>query len=262
MHEHSGGSLPLDPLVFGLAALAVAAYLGGVASSGRRGRPWPLHRTVLWCAGIAAATASVISPVASAAHDSFVVHMGAHLLGGMLAPFLLVLAAPVTLALRTLPVTPARRVSRMLRSTAARVLAHPVTAGVLSVGGLWFIYLTPIFDAMTASPLAHLVVHAHLLAAGYLFTAAVIGIDPHPGRPPRALVAGVLVAAAAAHAILAKFLYANPLGSLERSDAEAGAQLMYYAGAWVEAAIIIVFCAQWYRAAGRRMLRPAVSSEV
>lgn len=257
-HEASGAGV-LDIVVVSLAFLAAAVYVTAAFASRRRGRPWPPHRAVLWCAGSAAAAASVAGPLAPAAHQDFVAHMAAHLLGGMIAPLLLVLAAPVTLALRTLAPTPARRVSRVLRSAPARLLSHPLTAGVLSAGGLWLIYLTPVLAAMRTDPLVHLLVHAHLLAAGYLFTAAVIGLDPRPHRAGRPLTAAVLIAAMAAHSILAKHLYAHPPAGFSPASVEAGAQLMYYAGAWVEAAIIVVFCAQWYRTAGRRAVRSAGS---
>ncbi|MCR2812679.1 cytochrome c oxidase assembly protein [Microbacterium sp. zg.Y1084] len=249
-HAHGGVGLGLDAVVVAIAVAAVACYLAGVVLSQRRGRPWPVWRTALWCAGVAAGAAGAAGPLAAAAHDGFVAHMWAHLVGGMVAPLLLVLAAPVTLALRTLDVTPARRLSRLLRSAPARVLAHPVVAAALSAGGLWVLYLTPIFDAMRDQPLVHVLVHAHLVAAGALFYASVIGPDPRPHPPGRVLTAAVLVATIASHGILAKFLYANPPAGLAVADVRAGAQLMYYAGAWVEAVVIVIFCAQWYRAAG------------
>ncbi|GAA2170348.1 cytochrome c oxidase assembly protein [Agrococcus versicolor] len=214
-----------------------------------------MHRLVLWIAGVVAATATMVGPLAAAAHEGFVAHMWAHLLAGMLAPLLLVLSAPVTLALRTLEVVPARRVSRVLRSGPARFVAHPITAAALNVGGLWLLYATPLFAWMQASMLVHVAVHVHLLAAGFLFTAAVVGIGPRPHPPSRVLVAVVLMLAMAAHGILAKHLWASPPALVDPADARAGAELMYTAGAWIEAAIAALFCAQWYRASGRRLRR-------
>jgi putative membrane protein len=265
MHApHSPTDAPIvEVLVLLLAAGAVAVYFTGVIVAHRRGRGWPLWRALCWCAGIASATASVVGPLAAAAHDSFVAHMTAHLLAGMLAPLLLVVAAPVTLALRGLAPTPARRVSRLLRSIPARVVAHPITAAALSTGGLWAIYRSPILPAMQASPLVHVLVHGHLLLAGYLFTAAVIGVDPRPHPVPRPFVAAVLVLSMAAHGILAKHLYADPPAGFAVGDVREGAQLMYYAGAWLEAVVIVIFCAQWYRAEGAaRRRRGARSSAI
>ncbi|MER7796150.1 cytochrome c oxidase assembly protein [Microbacterium sp. NPDC096154] len=242
----------LDVIVIALALGAVGAYLVGVVVSRRRGCGWSSDRIGLWTMGVALAAMSMAGPLAEASHGRFFAHAGAHLLGGMLAPLLLTLAAPVTLALRALHPTPARRLSRVLRSGPGRVVSHPVTAAVLSAGGLWLIYATPVFAWMQASPLIHLAVQVHVVLAGWLFTASVLGIDPAPHAPRRVVIAVVLVATMASHAVLAKHLYANPPVGVDPADAQAGAQLMYYAGAWVEAAIVVIFCARWYRAAGRR----------
>ncbi|WP_083587150.1 cytochrome c oxidase assembly protein [Agrococcus sp. Marseille-P2731] len=256
MHpHHASGSFSLDLVLIGIAVAAAALYALGVIRAGRRGRRWPAYRTICWILGIAAATVSVAGPLAAAAHSSFVAHMWAHLLVGMLAPLLLVAAAPVTLALRALDVLSARQLSRLLRTRPVRVVAHPLTAALLNAGGLWLIYLTPLFALMQSSQLMHVAVHAHLLLAGYLFTAAVIGVDPNPHRLARPWVAGIVVLTMASHSILAKHLYANPPAAVPVLEAHDGAQLMYYAGAWLEAAIVVIFCAQWYRASGIRERR-------
>lgn len=253
-HAHAhGAGVPLDVVVLALAALAVASYAAGAIASRRGGRPWPMHRMVLWCVGIAVATAPVVEPLASTVHGSFVGHAWGHVVGGMLAPILLVLAAPVALALRTLAVTPARRLSRLLRSAPVRVLAHPVTAALLSSGGLWLIHLTPLHEAMQASPFVHVVVHAHTVAAGYLFTAALIGVDPNPHPSRWTTRAIVLVLAMASHAVLAKLLYAHPPGATSVADERLGALTMYYAGGVVELGLAMLLCARWYRESGRRV---------
>jgi hypothetical protein len=77
-------------------------------------------------------------------------HMAQHLLIGMFAPLGLVLAAPVTLALRTLPVKAARRLATLLRSRPARWVGHPVTALALNSGGMFLLYLTPLYAATLA----------------------------------------------------------------------------------------------------------------
>lgn len=260
-HAHGGGgAATLDLLLLGLAALAIAAYASGMVTTRRRGRSWSTDRLGLWTLGIVAATATVVGPMADAARGDFVRHMAAHLSVGMLAPLLLVLAAPVTLALRTLHVTPARRISRLLRSAPARVITHPVTAGLLSAGGLWVIYLTPVFETMQAIPLLHVLVQGHLLVSGYLFTAAIIGQDPSPHAPRQVLRAVMLVLTMASHAVLAKQLYAHPPAGVPASEAQDGALLMYYGGAAIEVAIVIIFCARWYRAAGRRLSRRAAGA--
>lgn len=255
-HLHAGAS-PVDAVLVLLAGIGALAYVAAAVRSRRRGRPWPVSRAVLWCVGVATALGSVVGPLAAAAHGSFVAHMATHLLVGMLAPLLLVRAAPVTLALRSLSLVPARRLSRLLRSIPARIATNPIVAVALSAGGLWVIYLTPIYSLATENPLVHLALHAHLLVMGYLGTAAFVGIDPAPHRPPRIGLGTLLLVATASHAILSKYLYVEPPPSVPVADARAGAELMYYAGGWIEAGVILLFCASWYRASGRSV-RPGV----
>lgn len=256
MHDHlpSGGGVDLLAVLAPiLAVVAAAAYLVAVVFSRR---PWPRHRTLLWLAGLLTASAAVSRPLAGAARAQFEKaqfegHMVAHLLLGMLAPLLLVLAAPVTLILRALPVPSARGVSRALGSWPIRFLTEPVVAAVLNVGGLWLLYTTGIFPALHTSPAINLAVHVHMFAAGTLFTVALVSPDPMPHRRSYGHRAAVLIAALAAHDILAKYLYAHPPIGVSADAAHAGAMIMYYGGDAVDVALIVVLCAGWYRARRR-----------
>lgn len=233
--------------------LAVIVYLAATAVSRRAGRGWPWHRTAFWIAGITAATAGFVGPLAAASHGSFTAHMSAHLLVGMVAPLLLVLAAPVTLALRTMSVVPARRLSRLLRSPLGRVLTHPIVAAVLNVGGMWVLYLSPLYDLMQRVMLVHWLVMLHFLIAGCLYTVSLVAVDPSPHKARFAVRASVLVISLGAHGVLAKLLYASPLPDVAIADAQAGAQLMFYGGDAVELVLLVLLCTEWYRATGRRL---------
>ena len=242
-HAGAGPSPPLAVL-----AIAAVAYPVAVLALHRRDDRWPPWRTACWTVGLACAAAAVAGPVAVAAHHDFTAHMIGHLLLGMAAPLLLVAGAPVTLALRSLPTAYARRLSTILRSRPARVLTHPMTAAALNAGGLWLLYTTDLYQRMGTQPGLHAVVHLHVLAAGYLFTAAVVGVDPAPHRPGRPVRAAALVAFLAAHGVLAKYLYGHPPAGVPAAQAMDGTQLMYYGGGLVDLALIIVFCHQWYAA--------------
>ncbi|WP_240740560.1 cytochrome c oxidase assembly protein [Microbacterium sp. PI-1] len=254
VHDHASGPGISPDIIIALPFAFVLAFYGGCAIiQWRRGRPWPWYRSASWTVGIVTAAAGFVGPLAAAAHQDFVAHMWAHLLVGMAAPLLLVLGAPVTLALRSIDVGSARRLSHVLNSWPARFLTAPVVAAVLNVGGMWVLYSTPLYDAMRASFLVHLIVMTHFLLAGYLFTAAIIPIDPAPHRAGFPLRTAVVVLALAAHGILAKTLYAHPPVGVDGLDAQAGAMLMYYAGDVVDIAIITILCAQWYRRSGRKL---------
>lgn len=251
--HHTSHGIELDGwLIFQVAVLLVL----GVAAVGyswalwvgRSRSPWPAHRTVLFYAGLACVGVGLVGPLAQAAHGSFTAHMAGHVLVGMLAPLLLVRAAPVTAVLRGLPVARARALSRVLRWPLVRVITHPVTALILNAGGLWVLYNTPLFEWMHASVGVHALVHLHIFLAGYVFTAAIAGADPDPHRASFRMRSVVLIVFMAAHSVLAKWLYAYPAHGVTAEDAHVGAQLMYYAGDVVDVTLIVLLFAGWYRA--------------
>ena len=146
---HSHGSW-FDGMVIPF-ILALLMYMALVLLSNRRHtKKWPMFRTLCWTSGILFAGASIIGPIAERSHMDFPYHMLGHLFLGMLAPLLLVLSAPVTLLLRTLPVHHARRLTRILQSPPVRFISHPITATVLNIGGLWLLYTTDLYRAMLA----------------------------------------------------------------------------------------------------------------
>ncbi|GAB3209929.1 cytochrome c oxidase assembly protein [Marinactinospora endophytica] len=261
MHHPPTGPGWADVVITLLLAVALAGYTVGLLRLWRRGVSWPVGRFLSWVMGVAAVGAALVGPVAEAAHHDFAAHMAAHVLLGMLGPLLLVLAAPATLALRVLPTRAARPLGRLLGSAPVGVLAHPVTAAVLNVGGLWLLYRSDLYALTLVHPGAHLLVHFHVLAAGYLFSYAIVGPDPAPHRPGPPTRAGVLVLAVAAHNVLAKTVYAFPPTGVPVDQAREGGLVMYYAGAPVEIALIVVLCHRWLgpaarsRAAGRVMAR-------
>lgn len=256
MHGHGvAGVLSLDWVAGAGLILSACLYLGGIASSRRRGRNWPFLRTAAWFSGLAIAGGALLGPLAAAGHDSFPAHMLGHLLIGMVAPLALVAGAPVTLALRSLDPRQARRLSRALRSTPLRAVSSPVIAGLINVASLWLLYTTPLVEWMFSSPLLHVLVNIHFLLAGYLFTASLIGPDPNPHRAGFPMRAIVLVSALASHGILAKYLYAHPPVGVSLAEAQSGSMLMYYGGDVADAVLIGILCLQWYRAAGKELAR-------
>jgi len=233
-----------------VSALALPLVCYGIAATETKGS-WPGWRTACWAAGLATLGLGTLGlgTLGLGTGHAFTQHMVSHLLVGMVAPLLLALAAPVPLALRALPVARARTLVRVLRSAPLRTLGHPVTAAVLNAGGLWLLYATPLYSAVGNHPL----LHVHLLAAGYLFAAAILGTHPRPAGFP--LRAAVLIGYLAAHGILAKYLYGHPPAGVPTADAELGAQLMYYGGDAVDLVLIVLLCRAWFRTLARREQR-------
>ena len=230
-----------------LSLVISAAVYAGAAFNVRERQGWSWWRVLAWVAAMAVVLASLTGPLGEAAEVDFRAHAATHVLLGQAVPMLLVAAAPVTLLLRILPVGAARRVSWLLGTRPLRWLTEPVVAAVLSVAGLWVLYGTPVYALSQFYGWLHLLVHAHLMVTGYLLTTALVGRDPMPHRRSHGHRAVVLVAVLAAHAILAKWLYAVPPAGVPVERAEAGAMIMYYGGDAMSLVLIAWLCADWYR---------------
>ena len=106
-------------LIFGTAAIVFAGvYLAGVWRLRKRGDAWPTGRIVAWLCGCAVLLFATSSGIGRYMPAMFSMHMAAHMLLSMMVPVLLVLGAPVTLALRALPAAGARRSTRTARVAA------------------------------------------------------------------------------------------------------------------------------------------------
>lgn len=235
---------------YGLAAaLLPFCLLGLYLAVASREPAWSRGRMCSFAAGTALVAVALSPPLAHWAHQDLRGHMVQHLLLGMFAPLGLVLGAPGTLLLRHLPVSAARRIVALLARKPIRALIHPVTAAVLDIGGMYLLYLTPLFSVMGAHPALHLLVHLHFVLSGYLFTWAIAGPDPAPHRPgfPTRLV--VFFLAMAAHATLGKLMYgyAYPRTSAPLAEVQQAAQWMYYGGDVAELLLAAALFALWFR---------------
>ncbi|HEY2225820.1 cytochrome c oxidase assembly protein [Actinomycetospora sp.] len=192
--------------------VTVAVVLGVVYGRWRhRVEGWPVGRTVSWFAGCAVLVLATSSGLGRYADALFSAHIAEHMLVGIVAPVLLVLGGPVTLARRALPEDcDARdRLEALLEAPALRVLAHPAVAAVLVVGSPFLLYLTPAFSLL--QPLGWLMpaISLWFLGVGYLFFWVLVGVDPPPGpRPPHVARLAVLVASMPFHALFGVILLA------------------------------------------------------
>ncbi|MCV7254979.1 MULTISPECIES: cytochrome c oxidase assembly protein [Mycobacteriaceae] len=195
-------------LIFGTAAILFAAvYVAGVVRLRRRGDAWPMGRTAAWLCGCAVLLFATSSGLGRYMPAMFSMHMGAHMLLSMLSPVLLVLGAPVTLALRALPAAgrdapPGMRewLLAALHSRVSLVLTNPFVATALFVGGFYGLYFGGIFDAVAGIHAAHVAMNLHFLLSGYLFYWVVIGIDPTPRPIPPLAKLGVVFGSLPLHA--------------------------------------------------------------
>jgi putative copper resistance protein D len=205
-----------DALIIGILITMVALYIRGVAILKKRGDSWPVGRTISFACGIAAIDFATSGGLGVYALFSFEYHMIAHMVLGMLAPIGLVLGAPITLALRTLPQgrTPDERGVRgtliaFLHSRYSVILTNPLTALALFDGSLFVLYFTNLFGNLMQTHAGHLFMTIHFLLAGFLFFHVIIGIDPNPKKIPHLVRIVILFAAMSIHAFFAIALLAT-----------------------------------------------------
>src|SRR6185436_17186557 len=96
-----------------------------------------------------------------AAYDTTLisVHMVQHMILSMVAPILMALGAPVTLALRTLPKAPRQRLLAVIHSRVVRVLTFPLVTYALFVANPFVLYFSGLYRATLEHPWLHEWVH-------------------------------------------------------------------------------------------------------
>jgi putative copper resistance protein D len=196
-----------DGLMIGILVFAVALYIRGVIALARRGDKWPVGRTVAFAIGISAIDFATSGGLGVYSRFAFSNHMLAHMVLGMIAPIGIVLGAPVTLALRSLPIGRSKNelgmrgtLVNLLHSKLGKIYANPIVALAIFDGSLFALYFTPLFGDLMLSHSGHLFMNIHFIIAGYLFFQAIIGIDPSPIKIPYIVKIVVLFAAMSIHA--------------------------------------------------------------
>lgn len=264
-------------LVFGTLALALAGlYLFGVRKLRGRGVRWPVGRTVAWLAGCFVVLFATSSGFGKYSPGMFSIHMQTHMMLSMLAPVLLVLGAPMTLALRAIPPAgsdappgPREWLLAFVHSPIARALTNPVVALVLFVGSFYGLYLSGLFDSALPLHWAHLLMNAHFLLVGYIFYWPVIGIDPAPRRLPHLGRLGLVFASLPFHAffgvvlmgmqtVIGEVFYrglALPWNSDLLADQRLGGGIAWASGEIPLLVVLIALLVQWARADDREARR-------
>ena len=244
-----------DVLVIGIVA-AAATYSLGVRRLARRGRVWPRGRSIAFGGGLVALMLATQSGLAAYDDVLFSMHVGQHLVLGMLAPLLLVCGAPVTLALQASERDTQRRLLQILHSRPVTVITHPVTAWLLFGGTLVVLYFTGLYELSLRNHWVHAATHVHFVVAGSLFMAHVVGLDPIPGALGYGARLLYVLVALPFHAflgvailgtdrVLAAGWYEDvvrPWGASPLADQRTGAGLLWVAGEvfGLVAALIIV----------------------
>jgi putative membrane protein/putative copper resistance protein D len=271
-----GHGLAWSPEPFFLTAclVALALYAGGVLRLVRRGDGWPAGRAVAFAAGVLTVMVAMCTGLNDYGMVMFSVHMVQHMVISMLSPILLLLGAPITLALRALPVAgrgrtgPREILLKLLHSRLMRVVTHPAFTIPVFIASLYGLYFTPLFDTLMGSRAGHLAMMVHFLAVGLVFFWPIMGVDPGPHRPGYVLRMLELFAGMPFHAFfgIALMMASGPMiGTYRHPPASLGIDALSdqtaaggIAWAFSEVPSVLVLLAllyQWYRSEQRQARR-------
>ncbi|CAN5468243.1 cytochrome c oxidase assembly protein [soil metagenome] len=249
----------VDPGLALVAAVLAALYGGGVRRLAHRRRRWPLVRTVAFTGG-AATLVLAASGLLCDDTTSMPAHALEHALVGMVAPLLLALGAPVTLALQAVGRTTQVAILRLVHARPLVLLGHPVLAWLAFGGTTVALYTTPLLEATLRSDLLHAAVHVHVLVVGTLFCWMAVGLDPQRWPLPAGARMAAVLLALPFHAVVglalvssASLLVPDAYGDLGSQHA-AGA-VLWAAGELFGLATAGIVLGQWMRADEREARR-------
>jgi putative membrane protein len=259
----------LDVAAMVLTLAAAAAYLVGVQRLAAKGRVWSRTRTATFLGGCAVIAVATQSGVARYDTVLFSLHVVQHVLLGMVAPVLIVAGAPLTLALQAGRPVSTNVLRHALRHPLVKALTHPLFAAVLFTGTPFVLYLTPLYEATLRNGVLHAWLHVHFVAAGCLWAAAVLAVDPQPVRLPHAARLGMVALTVPGHALLGVALLSQSTviaadwyealgrtwGASPLSDQRTGAGLFWAMGELFGVTVGALVLASWMRHSEREARR-------
>ncbi|MFD6289890.1 cytochrome c oxidase assembly protein [Streptomyces sp. NPDC060205] len=263
-----------DPFFLVACLVGLALYGWGVARLVRRGDAWPVGRTVAFTAGVLTVVLVLCTGLNDYGMVMFSVHMVQHMVISMLSPILILLGAPITLALRALPTAgrgrkgPRELLLMLLHSRFMRIVTHPAFTIPLFIASLYALYFSPIFDFLMDSKTGHIAMMCHFLAVGLVFFWPIMGVDPGPHRPGYLMRMLELFAGMPFHAFFGIALmmasepmvetYKNPAASLgidALSDQTAAGGIAWAFSEIPSVLVLLALLFQWYRSEQRQARR-------
>jgi putative membrane protein len=155
-----------------IAAVAIAYAIGA-----RRAHRWPAWRPLAFGTGLVVLAVALLSGIDVWADGRLSVHMVQHLLLTFVAAPLLVLGAPVRLALATTSRPTGRAITR-IASGRTGLLLHPLVAAIGFAAATLLLHLPAVYDAAVRSDWIHALVHAAFLATALIFWTPLLAPEP------------------------------------------------------------------------------------
>ncbi len=250
---------PFAVVVLVAAVAAAVWYLRAQWSLSARGRHWSAKRTVAFLSGLVGIVIALQSPVASFTMEYFQAHVIQHLLLMIIAPPLLAMGAPMTLALQTSTRSGKIRLLALLNSRPFKVLTHPLPVWLLYYFSMFAFFLTFAINYAMEHMWVMDLVNVGFLFASTLFWWPLVGLDPVPhwqmshGLRMVSLLIGVPIEAFLALALLSD---SRPVASMYTlSSTHAGAAILWVGAELFTFLALIPVFVQWVRSEERKTAR-------
>jgi putative membrane protein len=149
----------------------------------RAHRPFPRFAPFAFGAGLAVIAASLFGPIDELSDTSLSWHMVQHLALIALAAPMLLIGAPVRLALAALPPRAAATLARVLNSGPMRVIDNPLFGlGLLTVV-LYGTHFSPLYERALENETVHAWLHVLYLVTALIYWNPIFAIAPAPHAP-------------------------------------------------------------------------------
>lgn len=246
-------------MIVTLLLAAAAAYTFGAFRARAKGRRVSMPAAAAFLAALALTGTVLLGPVDTLSDSSLAWHMVQHLTLSFVVAPLLLLGAPVRIALAALPPGVATRVAAVLRSPPLHVLTSPPFAWLQFFAVLYGVHFSPLYEAALEHEWVHVCEHALFLASALVFWTPVLAVAPAPHAPPHPIRLLMLFLALPMSAFLGfvfyvtrGVLYAHYAGPMALADQANAGAVMWIAGC-APLLVALLWCVADWGARERRL---------
>jgi putative membrane protein len=174
-------------MIFATLAVPALLYAWGLREVRARRRRFPLRAVLCFFAGLATLAGALAGPMNARADVSFSWHMAQHLALTSLAAPLLLLGAPLRLALSSLPQRCGATLAHAFASRPMRVLMHPAVAWLQFAAVLYVSHFSQLYELALENEPVHALLHLVYLCSALLFWTPILAVAPFPHAPVHAV---------------------------------------------------------------------------
>lgn len=167
-----------DPFPLVVVGVSTWWYLRSARIAANSGRGWSRWRVAAWVAGELCLLAGASSGMVAFDGRDFTDQAVQYSLVGMVAPLLLALGAPLSLALRTSGHRGRTFVAILTEGKVGRLLSHPAFTWPVFAGPLFGLYLSGWVVAASQHAWLDQLTYLVLVSSGLLFCLPAVGADP------------------------------------------------------------------------------------